>query len=71
MEFKKSAYACVCITNDGHGSVTVWDTAKEAWDDARERAENFRSENLGRTYWNEVYDGYKIFAMGNPMVKRY
>ena len=33
---KRCTYACVCITPDGHGSVTIWDASEEAWKDALE-----------------------------------
>ena len=68
---KRSAYACVCITNDGHGSVTIWDNSEEAWDDALERTKYFVNECYGRAYYNKVYDGYEIFVTGNPTVQRY
>ena len=68
---KRSAYACVCLTDDGHGSVTVWDTEEDAWNDAWERTENFINENLERSYCKKVYDGYEIFVIGSPKVQRY
>lgn len=34
---KRFAYACVCISPDYHGSVTIWNTEEETWDAVKER----------------------------------
>lgn len=67
---KRCAYACVCITPNGHGSVTIWDTSEEAWKDALERAEELVNERSGILYYNKVYDGYEVWD-SNTVVRYY
>lgn len=58
---KRFAYACVCISPNYHGSVTIWNTEEEAWDDAKERANGWINEEDSKCFeCQEVYDGYEI-----------
>lgn len=71
---KRNAFACVCITNDFHGTAIVWDTEEDAWKDAGERVESwFDSNRMGQIYYvNKVYDGYEIRRkVGNEIVRCY
>ena len=57
---KRTCYICVCITSDFNGTAIVWNTSKEAWKDATERAETFVYGEETRIYYKKVFDGYEI-----------
>lgn len=68
---KRSAYACVCITPDMHGSVTVWETREAAWADAEERVKDFINEEGNYLKYKRVEDGYEILTKNTDKVVRY
>lgn len=57
---KRTAYTCVCLTPEMHGSVTVWEEQEDAWRDAKERAEDLVQENPSVLKCKKVYDGYEV-----------
>lgn len=57
---KRTAYTCVCLTPEMHGSVTVWEEQEDAWQDAKERAEDLVQENPSVLKCKKVYDGYEV-----------
>lgn len=67
---KRIAFACICITQDFHGTATVWNSSDEAWDDARDRAEDFIQEDNRFTY-KKVEDGYEVMNKYTKEIVRY
>lgn len=69
---KRSAYAVVCITYDYHGTVTVWDTIKEAENDMEERVQDFFLGEIEKRnfYSKKVNDGYEIRNKNTEQVVR-
>lgn len=69
---KRTAYTCVCLTPEMHGSVTVWEEQEDAWRDAKERAEDLVQENPSVLMCKKVYDGYEVLdSTTNTAIRLY